>query len=386
MLWLGQLGQASTHWADQVARNWLIWELTGSAMALGLVNLFRAVPLLVIGLWGGVAADRFDRRKLLILMQAWNMLIFIAMAVLILGEWIQVWHIYLTASLLGIGMALIQPVRTSWVPQMVGQTHLMNALSLNSVAMNATRLVGPVLIGVLIAMANAGIAYIIAAGLSVVVILSTALIRTPRLRETGERRSMTGQLMEGFSFMLRDRLVLLLVLIGLGPLAFAFSYVTLLPVLAAEVLNMGSGGFGALLSVSAVGGLTGSLIVASRRDIAHKGRLMIAAGSGYGVVIVLLGGAQLAVLAFPIIALAGACQTVFRTANTTSLLGVTPRQLQGRIFSMTLLYTAMAPVASVLAGKISDELNVSTAMAVIGGVCILIVAGIALLEPRLRRL
>lgn len=386
LLWLGQVGQASSMWAEQVARNWLIWELTESGLALGLVNLFRAVPLLVLGLWAGVAADRFNKRKLLILMQVWSFLVYVAMAVLIVGGWIEVWHIYVTVALLGAGMAMNQPVRTSWVPQMVGQAQLLNALSLNSIAINTTRLIGPALIGILIAVADVGIAYIISAVLYTLVILSTFLIDAPPAQVSKDRGSMTEQLMEGLRFMAQDRLVLLLVVIGLGPLAFAFSYMTLLPILATDVLGMGSGGFRALMSAGAVGGLIGGLTLASRSDIAHKGRLMLVAGLGYGFVLILLGGARWAVAVFPIISLAGACQTVFRTSNNAALLQITPPQLQGRIISMTLLDTAMAPLASVAAGLIADVIDVSTAMAVIGGVCIVIVADIALLEPRIGRL
>ena len=386
LLWLGQVGQASSMWAEQVARNWLIWELTGSGLALGLVNLFRAVPLLVLGLWAGVAADRFDKRKLLILMQVWSFLVYVATAVLIVGDWIEVWHIYVTVALLGAGMAMNQPVRTSWVPQMVGQTQLLNALSLNSIAINTTRLIGPALIGILIAVTDVGVAYIISAVFYTLVILTTFLIDAPPTQVSKDRGSMTEQLMEGLRFMSQDRLVLLLVVIGLGPLAFAFSYMTLLPILATDVLGMGSGGFGALMSAGAVGGLIGGLTLASRADISHKGRLMLVAGLGYGFVLILLGGIPWAVAVFPIISLAGACQTVFRTSNNAALLQITPPQLQGRIISMTLLDTAMAPLASVAAGLIADVVDVSAAMAVIGGVCVVIVGGIALLEPRIARL
>jgi MFS family permease len=297
-----------------------------------------------------------------------------------------VWHIYVSVALLGAGMAMNQPVRTAWVPQMVGQAQLINALSLNSVAINATRLIGPVLIGILIAVTDIGIAYIISAALYTLVILSTFLIKAPPAPAPKGRGSMIEQLLEGFRFMSQDRLVLLLVLIGLGPLAFAFSYMTLLPILATNVLGMGSGGFGALMSAGAVGGLIGGLTLASRSDLAHKGRLILVAGVGYGIVLILLGGIPWAIVVFPIIALAGACQTVFRTSSNAALLRLTPPSLQGRIISMTLLYSAMAPLAGVAAGFIADVVDVSAAMAVIGGVCIAIVVSVALLEPRIGRL
>jgi MFS family permease len=120
LLWLGMLGQSSAMWADQVARSWLAWQLTGSATAIGLVNVFRALPLITIGLLRGVIADRFDKRKILIVIQLWSLGIYIAMAVLLVGGWMELWHIYLTAFLLGAGMPMNQPVRTSMIPQLLG--------------------------------------------------------------------------------------------------------------------------------------------------------------------------------------------------------------------------------------------------------------------------
>lgn len=143
MLWLGQLGQAMAMWSEQVARNWLTWQLTDSATAIGLVNLFRALPLITLGLLGGVVADRFDKRKTLIIIQVWSLSIYVAMAVLVLTGAIRLWHIYVTAFLLGAGMAMNQPVRTSFIPQLLEGKLLVNALSLNSIAINVSRLIGP---------------------------------------------------------------------------------------------------------------------------------------------------------------------------------------------------------------------------------------------------
>ena len=154
LLWFGQLGQATAMWAEQIARNWLTWQLTESAKAIGLVNLFRALPLITLGLFGGVVADRFDKRKVLIIIQVWSLGIYIAMAILLLTGSIKLWHIYLTAFLLGSGMAMNQPIRTSFIPQLLEGRLLLNALSLNSIAINVTRLIGPALIGFMIAFAG----------------------------------------------------------------------------------------------------------------------------------------------------------------------------------------------------------------------------------------
>ena len=383
-LWIGQLGHASSMWAETVARSWLIWELTGSGLALGLVNLYRGIPLLVIGVWGGVAADRFDKRKLLLIAQTWSLLIYIVTAVLILGGWIQVWHVYITAAALGAGMAINQPVRSSFVPQLVGEKHLLNALSLNSIAINATRLIGAAAIGLLIAIAGIGPAYLVSAVLYLGVIVTTVMIRTSSQRLNGAARSMVQELIEGFGFLARNRLVLTLLILALGPLSFAFSYLTLLPIYATEVLHMGPAGFGILQSVGAIGALAGGLVLASRGDVRHKGWLMLGAGVAYGLAVMGLGGTGWVVLVFLLIVIAGGSQTVFRAANNSSIFQQTPRSLQGRIISLTLLETGIQPLASVMAGAVSDSAGISVAMVVIGVACVLIVGFIALVEPRIR--
>ena len=291
MLWFGQLGQASAMWAELIARNWLTWQLTESATAIGLVNVARALPLITLGLLGGVIADRFDKRRILIVIQFWSLGIYIAMAVLIMGGLIQVWHIYLTAFLLGGGMALNQPVRTSLIPQLLDSKLLLNAISLNSIAINVTRLIGPAAIGFLIAIFNdsVGPAYIIASGLYVFVIVSTFMIRSPGREPTGERLSIGRDFIEGFRYMLvENRTILALVVMAMGPLAFGFSYIQLMPAYVTEKLDMGASALGTLQSIAAVGALIGGFTLASMGSVSHKGRIMMITGIGYGVVVIAL--------------------------------------------------------------------------------------------------
>ncbi len=389
MLWFGQLGQASAMWAEQVARNWLTWQLTGSATALGLVNLARAIPLITLGLLGGVIADRFDKRKVLIVIQVWSLSIYIAMAILVMGGLIQMWHVYLTAFLLGGGMALNQPVRTSFIPQLLDGRLLVNAISLNSIAINITRLIGPAAIGFLIAAAgnSVGPAYIVSTVVYVFVIATTFMIRAP-LRRMAQRPASFGRdFIDGFRFMLVDnRTVLALVVMAMGPLAFGFSYITLLPVLVTDVFDMGSGGFGTMQSIAAIGALVGGFVLAARSDVPYKGRMMMVTGIGYGVVVILLGVIPFPVLAFSIMPLIGAAQTMFRTANNTTLLEITPANYQGRVVSITFLDMGMQSAASIIAGVVTDAWGVSAGLFVLGAVCIAFVGLVGLGVPSVRRL
>ena len=389
LLWLGQLGQASAMWADQVARSWLTWELTGSATAVGLVNLFRAIPLITLGLVGGVVADRFDKRRVLIVIQLWSLGVYAAMAVLLVGGWIQLWHIYLTAFLLGGGMAMNQPVRTSFIPQLLEGRLLVNAIALNSIAINVTRLAGPAAIGFLIAVAggNVGPAYVVATVLYALILVTTFMIDAPS--ESGSRRDVpiTRDLLDGFHYMLvENRMVLVLVVLAMGPLAFAMSYIVLLPVFVTEKLHMGPSAFGLLQSVSAIGALAGGLTLASMGNVPHKGRMLLITGVSYGAMVMLLGGLPVPMLAFAVVVVAGASQTVFRTANNSTLLEITPRQYQGRVVSATFLDMGVQSLAAILAGAVTDRWDVSIGFVVIGGICVLIVALVGLGVPRVRRL
>jgi MFS family permease len=384
-LWFGMVGQASSMWAETVARNWLVWEMTHSGMALGLVNLCRAIPTLLLGVWGGVAADRFDKRKLLMVIQVWTLLVYLVMAILLIGDWIKLWHVYVMAAAMGAGMAFNQPVRTSFVPQLVPQKDLLSALSLNSVAINLSRLVGPAAIGLLIAFSGVGAAYVVSCFLYLGILFATMMIQSQNLHRTkASVGSMMQELFQGFGFLHRNRLVLMLVLLALGPLAFAFSYLTLLPIYSTEILYMGPKGFGSLQSVGSIGALIAGLTIASRGNIPRKGLLMLVTGAIYGITVMALGANHWALGAFLIIALASGAQTIFRAANNSSIFEYTPREFQGRVISITLWETGLQPVAAILAGIVSDLAGVSVAMAVIGVACLLITLLIGTIEPKIR--
>ena len=389
LLWLGMLGQSSAMWADQVARSWLTWQLTGSATAIGLVNVFRALPLITIGLLGGVIADRFDKRTILLVVQTWSLCIYIAMAVLLIGGWIELWHVYLTAFLLGAGMSMNQPVRTSLIPQLLEGRLLLNALSLNSIAINVSKLIGPAGVGFLIAVAgdNVAPAYIIAVVVYVLVIVATIKIDY-KSTVTGQKRfSFRAEFVEGFRYLLvENRTALTLVILAIGPLAFAFSYITLLPVLVTEALNASASSFGAIQSVGAVGALVGGFWLASARNVSRKGWIMLSTGLVYGSAVMLLGSVKWLLAAFAISIVIGASQTIFRAANNSTLLEITPQRLQGRVVSVTFLDMGIQSVAAILAGVITDAYGVSVGMAMLGAACLGVVAIVGIGVPAVRRL
>lgn len=383
-LWFGQVGAATAMHADLVARSWLVFELTGSSLAVAGVNVARAVPMLLIGLFGGVAADRWDRKRLLIIIQVWSLLLNAAMAIIVIGGWVEMWHIYVLAFLLGSGMAMNQPVRTSIIPQLIPKEQLLNAVALNSIAINATRLIGPAIIGVVIAAWGVGPAY---AGSTIaygIVIWTTTRVAMPPISVLAKHGSLVGQLIEGFRYIATNRLVLALVLLGLGPLAFGFSHQTLLPALVVDELGRDAAIMGFIMAVGGVGGITGGFYMASRVDLRRKGVIMLSSATAYGVALLLFAGVSMLVMVFPLMIAIGISQTVFRSANTTTLLENTPDHLRGRIVSATLLDTALAPVAGIIAGAAADSAGVSAGYLVLGGMCLAIVVLALLAYPKIR--
>lgn len=387
-LWFGQFTTATAMHADMVARGILTWQLTGSSAAVGGVLGARAIPMLVFGIFGGVAADRFDRKRLLMVIQVWSLAMHAIMATLIITDAIELWHVYVLAVLLGGGMALNQPVRTSIVPNLVGREHLTNALTLNSIAMNSSRLVGPAIIAFVIALTNTGAAYVWSAVAYTLVLWLTARIEMP---ETADRRpngSPMGQLMEGFRYMAANRVVLALVLLGLGPLSIGFAHQTLLPQLMDE-FGSDTTMMGYVISVGAIGGLTGGILIASRMEINNKGQVMLVSCFVYALALAgFAGAAQLGwlLLAFPLMMLVGIAQTSFRAMNTTILMETTPDHMRGRIVATTLLDSGLMPVAALGAGFVADHFGVSAGYMTLGAGCLSVILLVLVIYPRVRKL
>ena len=372
--------------ADMVARAWLVWELTNSTTSVASVLVVRALPMLVLGLFGGVAADRFNRRRLLMIIQLWTLLMHIIMAALLLTGLLDLWHVYVLAFGLGAGMAMNQPVRTSIIPNLVEKKDMMNAMSLNSIAINSTRFVGPAAIAALIAATEVGWAYVWAAGALVVVVWTTSKIAIPNISSGRSHGNAFNQLMEGFVYIGRHRVILALVLLGAGPLAIGFSHQVLLPQLVEEQYGRGIGLMGIIQSAGAIGGLSAGIFIASRREVNHKGRLMLMAATSYGVALLAFSGAVYMWMAFPLIIWIGGSQTIFRAGNSATLMELAPDHLRGRIISATLIDTALAPLAGLAAGVVADRWGVSAGYMLLSAGCLGIVALVMLIYPKMKDL
>lgn len=372
LLWLSQAGSASAMWTEQVTRNWLTYQLTGSALQLGLVNLIQALPIVVLGLWGGVLTDRLDKRRLLLAIQVWNMTLYAVMAWIVLSGNLQLWHLYASSFAVAVGMAVDGPLRTSTIPALVPHHRLVNALSLNGIAINGTRLLLPAGVGVALGVTSPGWAYV---ALSLIFISNqfiNAKLNLPSVQGRERGRSMFAELWEGLRFAGSNADVLSVITVAVGLQGIGFASRALIPVFAAEQLGAGPGAYGVLLSADGAGAVLFGLVLASVGLGKRRGLTMVLFSAVNAGGIIILGWTSWIVIAALISMGIGGTSTVFRSASNSLLLGSTPSHMRGRIMSINGLNPGIAPISIAIAGGIAEATNVSIAMTVIGGSSLLL--------------
>ena len=310
-----------------------------------------------------------------------------AMASLILLDIVELWHVYGIAFLQGISMSMNQPIRTSIVPQLVGKDRMLNAVTMNSIAINGTRFVGPAADAFLIGFWGEGSAYVVSTAVYVLVLWTTTKIEMPYVPGSSNKRVSAGaQLVEGFRFIAHDRMILTIVLLGLAPFAIGIAHRSLLPGLITDVLQADVELLGILQSAAAAGSLGIGLYIASRKSMKRKGALMLLVTVTYGVSLFAVGWASLFWIVLPLLLIGAMSQTVFRAANTTTLLERTPDSLRGRVVSVTLVDHALSPVVGIIAGLIADSQGVGAGFAFLGISILAIVVLTMTVNPGFRKI
>ena len=386
LLWTGQFGHSAALWVEAIARSWLIWELTGSATLLATVSLLRAVPMLFFGLVGGVLADRFDKRKILIACQTTTLVNYLIIATLIATGVVQVWHVLLSAFVMGCSMSFNQPARTSLIPSLVKEDELHSAVALNAAAMNVMRVVGPGLAGLLIAPIGVSGVYYISAGVYVLTLVTTIIMRVPAVTARAERTSLHADLGETFGYVYRTKTILALVLLALVPMLFGMPYMVLMPVMADEVLHVGASGFGWLQSLAGVGALVVVLLIAALARIARKGLLILIGIFAFGGLIMAFSQSTWFPLSLAIVAFIGLTATAARVFINTSMLEIAPPDMRGRVMSVYTLDRGLVPLGTMVAGPLADAFGAPLALLAMGGVCMVVPLLVGLRFPFVRRM
>ena len=379
LYFIGQTISMSGTWMQSVAQAWLVLKLAGGGVALGVVTALQFLPMLLAGPWGGVIADRVDKRKLVTVTQSASGVLALALGILTITGLVQLWMVYLLAFLLGVVSLADMPARQAFVMEMVGPEDVANAVSLNSVLVNAARIVGPAVAGILIATIGIGPCFLANAASYIAVVVAFVAMDPSELRRSRPVERGRGQLRAGLRYVwsrsdLRTPLLLMTVV---GTLAYNFAVV--LPLMVRFVFHAGPGEFGILYSVMGAGAVVGGLAVAARSRATHSLLNWSALALGAALVGTALAphlGWELGVM-LPV----GVASTVFiATANALLQLGAS-EQMRGRVMALFMMvFLGTTPIGGPLVGWLAERFGPREALLV--GAVATVVAGAAALIPR----
>lgn len=374
-------------WIQQVAQSWLVFELTKSAVLLGVVGFLSSIPVFLLSLFGGVLADRVNKRTILITTQTVFMLLAFLLAILTQTKIITAGQIMLIALLNGIVMAFDAPSRQAVVVELAGKANLFNAITLNSVAFNSSRIIGPAFAGALVAgIGMSGCFYI--NGISfLAVIIALTLIKVNNNFSSRKKSTAINDLKDGLIFVKNNRLILALIsIVGIVSL-FGISYVMLMPIFASDVLKVGVKGFGLLMSVSGAGALAGALGLAGLGDFRYKGRLLVFSSFIFSVSLVLFSLSRLYLFAALFLALIGASGVTALALINTLLQTKVPDEFRGRVMGVFMLtFAGFMPFGSLISGALAQGLGVSLVIRLSGIICTVFFIIINILYPAIREI
>jgi MFS family permease len=372
LFFFGQSVSLVGTWMQQVAMSWLVYRLTGSALLLGAVGFASQIPTFVVAPFAGVLADRANRQRLLIATQSVAMAQAFLLSYFVLSGTIQIWHIIVLSLLLGMVNGFDIPVRQSFVIDMVEEKHgLANAIALNSSMVNAARLVGPSVAGMLISALGEGACFLLNGVSYFAVLLSLVLMRVAPRPPREVRRSLLYELREGVSYVtsfapIRAILMLMALMSLMG-----MPYSVLMPVFAKDVLHGGPHTFGFLMASSGVGSLIGTVYLASRRSVIGLGNLITLSCGLFGAGIACFALSQTQSVSLFFLLFAGFGAMVQVAASNTILQTIVDDDKRGRVMSFfTMSFMGMTPFGSLFAGAIAGRIGAPVTVQIGGVACL----------------
>ena len=364
---------------QNVAQSWLVYRLTGSALLLGAVGFAGQIPVFLFAPVGGIVADRFNRQRVVIGTQIASMILAFILAVLTLGRWVQVWHIFVLAALLGLVNAFDIPGRQSFLVEMVGKEDLMNAIALNSSMFNGARIVGPAVAGVLVAKIGEGWCFF-ANGVSyIAVIIGLFMMRVPPRTDRPPEGSPVTHMVEAIRWVRKTGPIrALLLLLGLVSLV-AMPYIVLMPVFADKVLHgggqalatflkakdLGAVRLGVLMGATGVGALLGALTLASRTGVRGLGRWVAYSCGGFGTSLILFSASRNFWLSTALLLPVGFCMMLQMSSSNTLIQAMVPDAMRGRVMAVySMMFMGMAPFGALIGGALADRLGAPSTIAI----------------------
>ena len=382
----GQLVSLTGTWMQRVAQDWLVLELTNSGTALGIVTALQFLPSLLFGLWGGLLADRYDKRRLLLATQTGLALVALILGVLDVTGIVQYWQVLVLALALGLVSAIDSPVRQSFVVEMVGPDDLTNAVGLNSTIFNSARILGPAVAGVMITAIGTGWAFVANGISSIAVLTGLALMRPAELRPSPAIDRIRGQLRAGLHYVRQrqDLLLTMVLVFVVGTFGLNFQITTAL--LAKQVFHRSATGYGLLSTALAVGACVGA-VLATRRRTRPSLLFLLLAAMAFGLLEILAGSMPGFGATALMLVLVGLAMLTFTTAANSSVqLGV-EATMRGRVMALYLMcFLGGTPIGAPIVGWVANTVGPRWGMIGGGLVCMAMAVGMALYLVRRRSL
>jgi MFS family permease len=387
-LWFAQIGRSAAMWMEQIARPVLILQLTDSELLLGLVVAARMTPQLIFGLMAGVIADRFDRKRIMLVAQAGTVSLHIITAILVLTGMVEVWHVFVLAFATGTALLFTQTARQSLIPQLVPEEQVLNAVSLNMAALNVMRILGPALAGFILISGEVGPVYVIAGVLGIGVLVALSMVRVEhKPREDMDEESWMDDLRSAFQYVRGHPKVLAVLAPPLIMFMFGLPYISVfIPLFAKDVLDLGDAGVGALMAVTGAGAIVGSLVLASQTQLRHRGLLLLGLMLVFGVLLAIFSRSTFLPISIVLLMFIAAMSTSFMALTNSLLLELSPPYMHGRIVSLMSIDRGLVPVGAILAGALAASLGAQDALLIIASLCVGFTLLLALVAPPLRRL
>jgi MFS family permease len=376
---LSQSLSSTSSWMMRIATDWLVFQLTGSVALVGITVMLQFAPILLFGVWGGLIADRFSKRHLLMLTQGLSAIICGAIAVLTLLGIVEVWQVWAGSFALGLVAVVDGPSRSAFVNEMVGHDRLRNAISVNASIFHLGGLIGPAISGILIAVVGAGWSIAVNAIAAVVVMLTLAVMRVGELLPSPKVRAAKGQIRQGLRYV-KSKPTIIWPLIMLG---FVSTFGMTLPVLlvsfADTIYKTGAAGYGLYSSAAAVGALSGA--ITSTRRLTFRLRSIVIAAGLFGLALVFAGISPFAILFMVFLATIGFCRLLFATGAESIVQMSSNRAIRGRVMAVySMVMLGGQAIGGPLIGWVAQQAGVREAMIIAGAVpaCAAIVIAILL--------
>ncbi len=386
--WLSSTASFAAMQMQMVVRGWLVYELTESALALGVVSAAAGAFIILFSLYGGAIADRVDKRNLLIVSQAAAGVATLIVAILITMGAIEFWHLIIASIVNGLILAFRLPVRQAIIPELVEQHQVMNAVALSSGALNLNRVVAPALGGVLVGVIGIdGVYYLMVAFFMISALLMLGVMPRDRTGEVPRpKASVHSDIVEGVRYVRTRPVLIALLVIAVVPILFGMPYQMLMPIFAVDVLDVGVSGLGYLMAAVGVGALVGSLFVASLGDFRRKGVLLLATCGLFGAFLAAFANSHYFWLSIAFLLGVGVANAGYMAVNNTLLQVNVEDGMRGRVMSMYMMTIGLFPLGVLPAGAIAEITGVALPVLVGGAIILVFTVTMAIWRPALRRL